>query len=85
MENNYEMITKMKPYQLAQFLNDLPKKQYHMFCNEKNCDNYATCRACIHEWLQRQADRNHIHLFIYIEEKRKAPDGKSARGSAIGQ
>lgn len=56
MENNYEMIMKMKPYQLAQFLNDLPKKQYHMFCNEKNCDNYATCRACIHEWLQRQAD-----------------------------
>lgn len=56
MENNYEMITKMTPSQLAQFLNDLPKKQYHMFCNEKNCDNYTTCRACIHEWLQRQAD-----------------------------
>lgn len=56
MENNYEMIKKMTLSQLAGFINDLPRKQHNLFCHKKNCNDYTTCRACIYEWLQRQAD-----------------------------
>lgn len=57
MENNFEAIKKMNPTQLAEFINDLPKKQHNLFCHKKNCARYVTCRTCIYEWLHEQADQ----------------------------
>ena len=56
MENNFEAIKKMNPTQLAEFINDLPKKQHNLFCHKKNCARYVTCRTCIYEWLHEQAN-----------------------------